>query len=311
MTDFPIFPEAASTIATQIDALFLVLVGLSLAFAVPVVIFLIFFTIRYRHGQRVDRSKRIYESFKVEFAWSFIPFMLGMMMFGWGAFVYYNYATPPADTLDIYVIGKQWMWHVQQPSGKSEINALHVPVNRPVKLIMTSQDVIHSFFVPAFRVKQDVLPGRYTTLWFEATKTGEYHLFCAEYCGTDHSLMGGTVYVMEQNEYQRWLGGGASAEPLEVAGERLFHQQGCITCHSGQPGAVGPNLAGIFGQTVQLDNGSTAVVDEAYIRESILDPQAKTVAGYPKVMPTFQNNLSEDQILQLIAYIKSLSANKQ
>ncbi len=310
MTDFPIFPEQASSIAAQIDALFLVLTGLSLAFAVPVVIFLIFFAVRYRQGQRVDRSKRIYESFKVEFAWSFIPFMLGMTMFGWGAFVYYHYATAPEDTLDIYVIGKQWMWHVQHPSGKSEINDLHIPVNRPIKLIMTSQDVIHSYFIPAFRIKQDVLPGRYTTLWFEATKPGEYHMFCTEYCGTEHSRMGGTVYVLEQNEYQRWLGGGAAVEPLEVTGERVFQQQGCLSCHSGQPGALGPNLAGIFGHEVEFEDGSTTVVDESYLRESILNPQARIVAGYAPVMPTYENILSEDQVLQLVAYIKSLAATQ-
>jgi cytochrome c oxidase subunit 2 len=310
MTDFPIFPEQASSIAAQIDALFLVLTGLSLAFAVPVVIFLLFFAFRYRQGRRVDRSKRIYESFKVEFAWSFIPFMLGMTIFGWGAFVYYNYATPPADTLDIYVIGKQWMWHNQHPSGKSEINDLHIPVNRPVKLIMTSQDVIHSYFIPAFRIKQDVLPGRYTTLWFEATKTGEYHMFCTEYCGTEHSRMGGTVYVLEQNEYQNWLGGGAAAEPLEVTGERVFQQQGCLSCHSGQPGAVGPGLVGIFGEEVEFQDGSTVVVDESYLRESMVNPQAKIVAGYAPVMPTYENILSEDQLLQLIAYIKSLAATE-
>ncbi len=310
MTDFPIFPEQASSIAAQIDALFLVLTGLSLAFAVPVVIFLIFFAVRYRQGRQVDRSKRIYESFKVEFAWSFIPFMLGMTIFGWGAFVYYNYATAPEDTLDIYVIGKQWMWHVQHPSGKSEIKDLHIPVNRPVKLIMTSQDVIHSYFIPAFRIKQDVLPGRYTTLWFEATKPGEYHMFCTEYCGTEHSRMGGTVYVLEQSEYQRWLGGGAAAEPLEVTGERVFQQQGCLSCHSGQPGAVGPAVAGIFGQEVEFEDGSTAIVDESYLRESILNPQAKIVAGYAPVMPTYENILSEDQLLQLVAYIKSLAATQ-
>jgi len=306
MTDFPFFPERASSIAAQIDALYFVLIGLSLAFAVPVAIFIIFFAIRYRRGNAVNRTKILEESFKLEFAWSFIPFMLGMTIFGWGAFVYYNYATPPQDTLDIYIIGKQWMWQAQHPSGKSEINDLHIPVNRPVKLIMTSQDVIHSFYIPAFRVKQDVLPGRYTTLWFEATKTGEYHLFCAEYCGTEHSLMGGTVYVMEQSDYQRWLSGSAGNQPLEVAGQQLFQQQGCETCHSGQPDARGPSLTGIFGQEAQLEDGRTVEVDESYLRESIVNPQAKIVAGYAPIMPTYDGLLSEEQLSQLIAYIKSL-----
>ena len=302
MTDFPFFPEQASTIAVQIDAIYFVLIGLSLAFAVPVAIFIIFFAARYRQGRPVDRSRPLHESFKIEFAWSFIPFLLGMGMFSWGAFVYYNYSRPPADTLDIYVVGKQWMWHIQHPSGKSEINDLHIPVNQPVKLIMTSQDVIHSYYLPAFRVKQDVLPGRYTTLWFEATKTGEYHIFCAEYCGTDHSVMGGTVYVMEQIDYQRWLSNDAGNVPLEVAGQRLFEEQGCASC--------GPSLAGIFGQQVKLQDGRTVVVDEAYVRESIVNPQAKIVAGYTPVMPTFDGLISEEGLLQLIAYIKSLPASQ-
>lgn len=310
MTDFPFFPEQASTIAVQIDAIYFVLIGLSLAFAVPVAIFIIFFAARYRQGRPVDRSRPLHESFKIEFAWSFIPFLLGMGMFSWGAFVYYNYSRPPADTLDIYVVGKQWMWHIQHPSGKSEINDLHIPVNQPVKLIMTSQDVIHSYYLPAFRVKQDVLPGRYTTLWFEATKTGEYHIFCAEYCGTDHSVMGGTVYVMEQIDYQRWLSNNAGNVPLEVAGQRLFEEQGCASCHTGQPGARGPSLAGIFGQQVKLQDGRTVVVDEAYVRESIVNPQAKIVAGYTPVMPTFDGLISEEGLLQLIAYIKSLPASQ-
>ena len=310
MSDFPFFPEQAPSIAAQIDALYFVLIGLSFAFAVPVAIFIIFFAIRYRRGQVVNRTKILEESFRLEFAWSFIPFVLGMTMFSWGAFVYYNYSVPPEDTLDINVIGKQWMWHVQHPSGKSEINDLHIPVNRPIKLIMTSQDVIHSYFIPAFRVKQDVLPGRYTTLWFEAIKTGEYHMFCTEYCGTEHSRMGGTVYVMEQSDYQRWLSGSAGNEPLEVAGERLFQQQGCETCHSGQPGARGPSLAGIFGEEAALEDGRTVAVDEGYLRESIVNPQAKIVAGYAPIMPTYDGLLTEEQLLQLVAYIKNLEENQ-
>lgn len=311
MTDFPFFPEQASSIAVQIDAIYFVLIGLSLAFAVPVAVLIVFFAVRYRRGKLVDRSNPLHESLKVEFAWSFIPFVLGMIMFGWGAYVYYQYAFPPADTLDIYIIGKQWMWQVQHPSGKTEINDLHIPVNQPVKLIMTSQDVIHSYYIPAFRVKQDVLPGRYTTLWFEATKTGDYHLFCAEYCGTDHSRMGGTVTVMEPIEYQRWLSGSANNnEPLEVVGARLFEEQGCASCHSGADNARGPSLAGIFGEEVELQDGRTVVVDEAYLRESIVNPQAKIVAGYSPIMPTFEGIISEEGLVQLVAYIKSLENNQ-
>jgi cytochrome c oxidase subunit 2 len=270
---------------------------------------IIFFALRYRSGRNVDRTGRINESFKIEFSWSFIPFLMAMGIFTWSAVVYYNYASAPADALEIYVIGKQWMWHAQHPSGKTEINSLHVPVNQPVKLIMTSQDVIHDFYIPEFRVKQDVLPGRYTTLWFEATKTGEYHLFCAEYCGTEHAKMGGSVFVMDELEYQRWLIG-AAGQSMAEAGKALFEQRGCISCHSEQPGSIGPHVAGLFGATIELADGRTALADEAYLRESIVEPQAKVVAGYPPIMPTYDGIISEEGILQLVAYIKSLESNQ-
>jgi cytochrome c oxidase subunit 2 len=207
-------------------------------------------------------------------------------------------------------MGKQWMWKAQHPLGKSEINMLHVPVNQPVKLIMTSQDVIHSFYIPAFRVKKDVLPGRYTELWFEATKTGEYHLFCAEYCGTEHSQMIGSVVVMEQLEYERWLSGNVAGESMAAAGQRLFEQRGCASCHAGTSDARGPALAGLFGKEVQLEDGRTVTADESYLRESILNPQAKVVAGYSPVMPTFEGQISEEGLLQLVAYIKSLEGDQ-
>jgi cytochrome c oxidase subunit 2 len=308
MPDLPFLPDRASTIGAQIDWIFYTLIGLSLLFAIPVIFLIITFAIKYRRGSTADRSKRIYDSVKIEFAWTFIPFVLAMIIFGWSGVVYYNYATPPADALEIYVIGKQWMWQAQHPSGRTEINALHVPVNQPVKLIMTSQDVIHDFYVPAFRVKQDVLPGRYTTLWFEATETGDYHLFCAEYCGTGHARMTGTVTVMEPEAYENWVGEAAAGVSMADAGKRLFEQRGCISCHTGQAGSVGPPLAGLVGKTVALQDGSTIVADEAYLRESIVEPQAKTVAGYAPVMPTFDTILTEQEILQLVDYIKSLES---
>jgi cytochrome c oxidase subunit 2 len=308
MPDLPFLPDRASTIGAQIDWIFYTLIGLSLLFAIPVIFLIITFAIKYRRGSTADRSKRLYDSVKIEFAWTFIPFVLAMIIFGWSGVVYYNYATPPADALEIYVIGKQWMWQAQHPSGRTEINALHVPVNQPVKLIMTSQDVIHDFYVPAFRVKQDVLPGRYTTLWFEATETGDYHLFCAEYCGTGHARMTGTVTVMEPEAYENWVGEAAAGVSMADAGKRLFEQRGCISCHTGQAGSVGPPLAGLVGKTVALQDGSTIVADEAYLRESIVEPQAKTVAGYAPVMPTFDTILTEQEILQLVDYIKSLES---
>ena len=306
MPEIPISPDQASTIGQQIDWILLALVGLSLLFAIPIVVTIISFVIKYRRGKKADRSHRLYDSAKLEFTWTFIPFVLAMIMFGWAAVVYYNYAIPPANAIQIYVVGKQWMWYVQQPSGKIEINALHVPVDQPVKLIMTSQDVIHDFSVPAFRVKQDVLPGRYTTLWFQATKTGDYHLFCNQYCGTDHSKMTGTVTVMTQQDYQTWLGGAVPGESMADGGKRLFEQRGCIACHTGQPGAIGPSLAGLFSSKVQLQDGSTVTADEAYIHEAIFKPQAQVVVGYNPVMPTFETILNEQEISQLIEYIKSL-----
>jgi len=308
MWDFPLFPEQASTVAVQVDAIFYVLVALSIVFGVGVAGFIIFFAIRYRESMDVNRDKILTEDIKLELTWSFIPFVLAMGIFGWATVVFFNMQTIPADALEVYVIGKQWMWHVQHPSGKSEINELHVPVNQPVKLIMTSQDVIHDFYIPAFRVKKDVVPGRYAQMWFEATKPGEYHLFCAEYCGTEHAKMIGTVIVMEPLEYERWLGGD-SGQSLSQLGEQLFNRRGCTSCHKEEGDGRGPSLVGIFGQTQQLEDGGTVTVDEAYIRNSILNPQADVVVGYQSIMPTYEGIVDEEGLLQLVAYIKTLSAN--
>jgi len=252
--------------------------------------------------------KPIHGSLALELTWTLIPFGLAMVMFFWGAQVYLAIARPPDDALPVYVVGKQWMWKIQHLEGRREINELHVPVNRAVKLTLTSEDVIHSFFVPAFRIKQDALPGRYTTLWFQATKPGTYHLFCAEYCGTEHSGMIGHIIVQEPADYEAWLGGASVTASLATAGENLFQQLGCVTCHRGDTGARGPSLEGLWGATVQLQGGATAVVDEAYVRESILTPQAKIVAGFQPIMPTFKGLVSEEGLVQLIAYLKTLAA---
>ncbi len=307
MDNFSFFPEQASTMAARIDSIYFTLVALSILFATLIAVFLVYFGIRYRRSAKTDRSNILYESMALEFGWSFIPFLMAMGIFGWSAFVYYDINRPPDDALEIYVIGKQWMWQIQHPLGKSEINELHVPINQPVKLIMTSQDVIHSFYIPAFRLKQDVLPGRYTTLWFQATQPGEYHLFCAEYCGTDHSQMIGKVVAMGQQEYERWLSGNVASESMVDAGKRLFNDNGCSSCHLASGTGIGPALEGVFGSEVQLEGGGTVLADEAYLRESILDPQAKVVAGHQPVMPSYQGVISEGGVLQLVAYIKSLS----
>lgn len=306
MWDFPLFPDQASTIASGVDAVYFLLVGLSVFFAIAVFFFVFFFAIRYRRGSNVDRSKLIFESSKLEITWSFIPFVMAMGVFAWGAVAYFNLYRPPVAAMDIYIVGKQWMWKAQHPEGPSEINELHVPVNQPVRLIMTSQDVIHSFYVPAFRVKQDVLPGRYTSIWFEATQPGTYHLFCAEYCGTDHSIMGGSVIVMNQADYEQWLAGGATGLSMAQAGEALFQQLGCQTCHQADGNGRGPSQVGIFGKEVELDSGQKVVVDEEYLRESIINPQAKIVAGYSAIMPTFKGQISDEGLQQIVVYLKTL-----
>ncbi len=244
----------------------------------------------------------------LEVLWTVIPLGIGLTSFAWGASLYFKTYRPLTDALEIAVIGKQWMWKLQHPTGRREINELHIPVGQPIKLRMASEDVIHSFYVPAFRVKRDVLPGRYSTTWFEATRIGEYHLFCAEYCGTEHSLMIGRVIIMERADYQKWLSGegGNVGVSVVAAGESRFQQLGCNTCHKAESGARGPALAGLVGKSVQLQNSETVIADEAYIRESILKPNAKLVSGYKPIMPTYQGQISEEGVLQIITYMKSL-----
>ena len=242
----------------------------------------------------------------LEIVWTVIPFGLAMVMFVWGTRLFFTLSRPPADAMQIYAVGKQWMWKFQHPEGVREINELHVPAGRDVRLIATSEDVIHDWFVPAFRIKSDVLPGRYVNIWFRATKPGQYHLFCAEYCGTKHSGMIGQVVVMEPHDYQNWLSGGETGRTLASAGERLFLDLACNTCHRPDAQNRGPRLNGLIGRTVRLQSGQSIVADEAYIRESILNPSAKITAGYQPIMPTFQGLVTEEQLLQLIEYVKSL-----
>jgi cytochrome c oxidase subunit 2 len=306
MNDFPLFPEQASTIAPQVDLLLLVLIAISSVFTLLVVVLIVYFGIRYHRRNRVDRTNAPTSSLRVELGWIFGLLFLAMGAYTWATILYYNLFRPPANTLDIYVIGQQWMWKVQHPQGPSEINELHVPRGRPVRLIMISEDVIHSFYVPAFRIKYDVLPGRYSNLWFEATKTGEFFLHCAEYCGTQHADMGGRVIVMEPRAYQEWLTGGQTGAPVTNQGEALVTELGCSSCHAEGATVPAPSLAGIFGRTEEMENGETVTVDESYLRESILLPQEKIVAGYDPIMPSYEGRVSEEQLLQLIAYIQSL-----
>lgn len=303
--DFELFPEAASTFAGRTDSLYAFLVGVSAFFTGLICVLILSFAIHYRRGSKAER-KNPPQSFLLEVGWAAIPLVLSMVMFSWGAILYYDLRTPPADTLDIEVVGKQWMWKVQHAGGPSEINELHVPVGQPVRLRMISEDVIHSFYIPAFRVKQDVLPNYYTSLWFEANRVGEYHLFCAEYCGTEHSLMRGTVTVMEPDDYAQWLSG-ETGDPPAVVGQRLFEQSRCGNCHKPEGTGTGPSLVGLFGKAVPLRSGSAVTADEQYLRDAILNPAKHVVAGYQPLMPTFQGQLTEAQVMTLIAYIKSLS----
>jgi cytochrome c oxidase subunit II len=303
---FPLFPEQASTMAARVDALFYFLVAVTVFFAALIFFMIVVFAVKYRRRSEDERPRPIEGNFWLEILWSAIPLGLTMVMFVWGAIIYFDIYNPPDDALEISVVGRQWMWKAQHPTGQSEINELHVPVGQAVKLTMTSEDVIHDVFLPAFRVKQDVLPGRYTTLWFQATKAGEYPLFCSQYCGTQHSGMVGRVVVLEPAEFEKWLSGGATGLSMIDQGASLFKRFGCETCHGAGGTSQGPTLAGLFGKTVKLQGGTTVTADENYIRESILDPRAKIVAGYQPIMPTFKGLVSEEGLLQLIAYIKSL-----
>ena len=308
MLGFPLFPDQASTVAGRVDALYYFLLSISVFFGTLVFFLVIYFAVKYRRRSPGERAQPVFESLRLELVWTLIPLGIVLVAFTWGARLYVTLSRPPADALEILTVGKQWMWKFQHPTGQREINELHVPLGHPVKLTMASEDVIHSFYVPAFRVKMDVVPGRYTNVWFEATKTGDFHLFCAEYCGAKHSAMIGRLIVLKPDQYQQWLSGGVTAEAPEVAGERLFVQLGCNACHRLDLKALAPPLEGVFGTQVKLTTGETITVDEEYLRESILNPVAKIVAGYQPIMPPYVGRVTEEGLLQLIAYIKSLQA---
>jgi cytochrome c oxidase subunit 2 len=310
-TGTPLFPESASTMAGRVDALYFFLIAVAVFFSLLIAGLTISFAVKYRRRAPQSVGTVIQGGMLLEITWIVIPSLITVVIFVWGASVFFAMSRPPDETINVYVVGKQWMWKFQHLDGQREINELHVPVGRAVKLIMTSEDVIHDVFVPAFRVKADVLPGRYTNIWFQATKPGRYHLFCAEYCGTRHSGMIGEVVVMDPSEYQTWLSGGAPEGSLASAGEKLFADLACNTCHRPDAQGRGPVLQGLFGKTVTVQGGESVVVDEAYVRESILTPAAKITAGFQPIMPTFQGLVSEEQLLQLIEYVKSLKTQPE
>lgn len=305
-SSLPLFPEQASTFAERVDALYYYLLSVSGFFVLLIFALIFYFAVKYRRRSEGEQTPTILGSIPLEVAWIVIPFILVMIMFVWGASLYFTAFSPPANAMEIFVIGKQWMWKVQHPEGRREIDELHVPVGYPVKLTITSQDVIHSFYIPAFRIKMDAVPGRYTSTWFEASKTGTFHLFCAEYCGTAHAGMGGRVVVMKPSEYEQWLRTGAPEDSLVAAGGRLFQQLGCSGCHSQNSIVRAPLLDGVYGKPVPLQSGQVVLADESYIRDSILLPQKDVVAGYAPVMPPFQGRISEEELMQIIAYIRFL-----
>ncbi len=310
--NFTLFPDQAAAGAVEVDHLYYFLIAVSLVMTVGIFLAIAIFAIKYRRRSPTEIPKQIEGSMRLEIAWSVIPFLIMLVMFGWGAKIFFDeYAGAPKNAYSIYVVGKQWMWKVQYPEGNREINELHVPVGRPVKITLASEDVIHSFFIPAFRVKHDVVPGHYDDIWFTATKPGRYHIFCAEYCGTEHSGMIGWVTAMEPTAFQNWVSGGGAEGSMASQGEKLFEQLGCSTCHLLDEQGRCPVLRGVYGSEVLLDDGNTVLADDAYIRESILQPNAKIVAGFHKdVMPTFQGQVTEENVLQLIEYVKSLSMKK-
>lgn len=300
--------ERASSIAPEVDSLFhfLVLFCSGLAFAIAALI--VYFSVRYRRKPERSKGAPITGNLSLELIWTLIPTLIGIYIFYWSARLYFNLATPPRDAMEIYVVAKQWMWKFQHPAGQTEIDELHVPVDRDIKLTMATEDVIHSFYVPAFRVKSDVVPGlsRYRTVWFRATKPGTYHLFCAEYCGTNHSGMIGWVIVLPKAEYEQWQATGKTTGSLAAQGEKLFQQLACNSCHRTDMQGRGPMLSGLYGHKVPLRGGQTVLADESYIRESILAPEAKLHAGFEPIMPSFRGLLTEEQVIRLVAYVKSL-----
>jgi cytochrome c oxidase subunit II len=309
---FPLFPPSASSVATEMDLLYLFVAAVSAFFVVLVAALVLFFAVKYRRRHPDEVGADIHGSLVLELTWTFIPFVLAMIMFFWGADLFFRLARPPVDSMEIFAVGKQWMWKVQHPTGVREINELHVPTGRNVRLTLGSEDVIHDFSIPAFRVKMDAVPGKLTTMWFKAEVPGTYHLFCAEYCGTKHSGMIGQVIVMTPQDYEAWLAGGTGgpAVPPAQAGEKLFTGPnfGCATCHKADGKGPGPSLVGVYGSQVELNDGRKVPADDNYLRESVMVSTAKVVKGYQPIMPPFQGLVNEEQLMQLIAYVKTLKA---
>jgi len=303
-----LFPAEASTISPYTDALYVFLLLMTIVGMLLVCVLVFGFSIRYRR-EKNPVATQVEGSTLLEATWTIIPLAIFLVTFVWGALLYFRIYDPPANAMNIYVVGKQWMWKAEHPGGQHEINALHVPTGRPVQLTMISQDVFHSFSIPDFRVKREVIPGRYTTVWFEATEPGTYHIFCTQYCGTQHSGMIGEVTVLTPDNYEKWTRESTSGMSLAQNGERLFASMGCNACHSGTAAARGPNLAGVYGSKLTLTNGNQVLVNDAYLRDAILNPSQHVTAGFAPIMPTYQGQISEDGLIDLVEYIKNLQTN--
>ena len=308
MTNFPLFPPEASKLAPEMDALLFFEILVSLIGLTIVFLLVTTFCILYSKG-RHPVATQIEGSTLLEATWTIIPLGLFLLMFVWGALIYFRVYTPPANAMNIYVVGKQWMWKAEHPGGQHEINALHIPTGKPIQLTLISQDVFHSFSIPAFRVKREAIPGRYTSVWFEATTPGTYHLFCTQYCGTNHSAMIGDIVVLTPDGYKQWLAGSTSGMSLAQNGERLFASLSCNACHNAKPDARGPNLANVYGAKLPLSSGGTVLADDAYLRESILNPSQHITQGFAPIMPTYQGQVSEEGVIALVEYIKNLNSN--
>ncbi len=309
LPDLPLFPSQASEQATQVDQVFLFILIVTGGVALLVTFLLVVFSAAYRRRSNQDKTPRITGFPLLEWGWIAAPTAIFAVMFGWGLIVYSQNLRPPPDAYEVFVVGKQWMWKIQHPGGQREINELHLPVGRPVKLTFISEDVIHDFGVPAFRQKVDVIPGRYVSIYYRPTKPGRYHLFCDQYCGTGHAGMVGTIVIQKPDEYSAWLRDHAEGSPA-LAGRKLFLKYQCVSCHSADPKARAPVLEALYGRRVALRGGGSVVADASYIRESILFPGKKVVEGWESIMPTFQNQINEEEIIQLIAYIRSLGPNE-
>jgi cytochrome c oxidase subunit 2 len=303
-----LFPAEASSISPYVDALYFFLLLMTVVGTTVVAIIVGVFSIRYRR-QRSPVATQIEGSTLLEATWTIIPLAIFLLVFVWGALLYFRIYDPPTNAMNIYVVGKQWMWKAEHPGGQHEINALHVPAGQPVQLTMISQDVFHSFSIPDFRVKREVIPGRYSTVWFNATQPGTYHLFCTQYCGTQHSGMIGEVTVLTPDDYKKWLQESTSGMSLAQNGERLFASMGCNACHSGNAAERGPNLAGVYGSRLTLTDGSQVLVNDAYLRDAILNPSQHVTAGFAPIMPTYQGQISEDGLIDLVEYIKNMQSN--